>query len=61
MLNVSPSIYTQLATIGLPVVAEGFLTKDIDYPCISYYVENDVQANTGDNLMYSNVYYTVKV
>ena len=61
MLNVKPSIVENLLTLGYPVVAEMFLTQDIDIPCISYSLENDVQDLTGDTLGYSNVYYTIKI
>lgn len=56
-----PSIYNKLLTIGLPVQPEAFLTKEVSLPCITYYCDNDVQDKTGDTLMYSNVYYTIKI
>lgn len=61
MLNVMPSIYNELLTIGLPVETEGFLTKEVSLPCITYRCDNDTQDKTGDTLMYSNVYYTIKI
>ena len=61
MLNIKPSMVSNLSTLELPVVAEPFLTEDTPKPCISYSVENDVQYLTGDTLGYSNIYFTVKV
>lgn len=61
MIDIKPSMVSNLATLGLPVVAEPFLTEDTQKPCISYYVENDIQYLTGDTLGYSNIYFTVKV
>lgn len=61
MLNTMPSVREALLELGYPVIVEGFLTKDITYPSITFTIENDVQDSTGDTLGYSNVYYTVKV
>lgn len=61
MLNVMTSVYQQLSTIGIPVIAEGSKTINTVYPCISFRNDNDTQDLTGDTLGYSNIYYTVKI
>ena len=64
MINYKPTLVEKLNELfdgAYPVVAENFLTEDITFPCISYYLSNDVVRANGDTLGYSDVYYNIKV
>ncbi len=59
MLNVSPELVSTLETI-LPTYPEMFL-EETELPCISYFLYNDTQDETGDTLVYSSVSYIIKI
>jgi len=61
MLDYSPTLVSELKTIGLPVHYELFLTKDTAVPCISYQQSNNITLADGDTLGYSTVSYRIKI
>ena len=60
MLDVKPDIVSELSEI-LPTYYEQFVDSTVSTPCISYFEYNNVQNETGDTLVYSEVTYCVKV
>lgn len=61
MINFKKELVSNLSTIGLPVYHEHFLTQDTEMPCISYYQLNNQQDETGTDIIYSTIWYVVKV
>ena len=61
MIDYSPTLVSELKTIGLPVHYELFLTKDTEVPCISYQEGSNMAREEGDTLWYSEVNYRIKV
>ena len=59
MLDVSPQLVETLEDI-LPTYPEMFL-ETTTVPCISYFLYNDTQDETGDTLQYSSISYVIKV
>lgn len=44
----------------LPITAEPY-NEPLEVPCITYRMSNDVRGLEGDDLRYSDVYYTIKL
>lgn len=61
MVDYRPELVNRLSSLGLPVECEFFLTKDIEIPCISYYLLNDINTHQGDTMAYSDQYFIVKI
>lgn len=61
MFDYRPDLVKSLSSLGLPVECEFFLTKNIELPCISYYLINDINTHQGDTLVYSEQIYCVKI
>lgn len=62
MINYKPTLYEQLSTIGdYPVLLETAMASGTTYPCITYFLSNDMVRAQGDTLGYSDVYYNIKV
>lgn len=61
MLDYRPELLTKLSSLGLPVECEFFLTKDVEIPCISYLLLNDINTHQGDTMVYSDQYYKVTI
>lgn len=61
MLDYSPTLKSELDTLGLPVHYELFINKDTEIPCISYQEGNNITHKDGDTLGYSQITYRVKV
>lgn len=60
MLDVKTDVVSELKTI-LPTYYEQFVDSTVSTPCITYFEYNNVQNETGDTLVYSEVTYCVKV
>lgn len=54
MLDYRPELLTKLSSLGLPVECEFFLTKNVEIPCISYLLLNDINTHQGDTMVYSD-------
>lgn len=61
MIDTKLPVINALKQIGLPVLHEHFLTQQNDLPCITYRPGEDIQNETGKELMYSTVNYNIKV
>lgn len=61
MIDTRLYVINGLKAISLPVYNEHFITSKCEVPCISYMLTNDIQNETGQNLMYAKHYYSIKV
>ena len=61
MFDYTPTLVSELETIGLPVHFELWLKQNTQVPCISYQLQNDVAGPEGDTLGYSEVSYRIKI
>ena len=59
MIDYIPTLVELLGTI-LPIYPET-LNQEVATPCITYFLYNDTQQETGDTLYYSYITYCVKV
>ena len=59
MLDILPEVKEHLEYI-LPVYSEP-TEKNTSIPCITYFLYNDTQRETGDTLVYSDVTVCIKV
>ena len=59
MIDYTPTLVELLETI-LPIYPET-LNQKVATPCITYFLYNDSQQETGDTLYYSYITYCVKV
>lgn len=60
MLDVKPEVFESLKTV-LPTYYELFVDSNVSIPCITYFEYNNIQNETGDTMVYSEVTYCVKV
>ena len=61
MIDMNPTIVTELKKIGLPVIAENFISPATIFPCISYMEYSNRDTLTGNTLEYSELITIVKV
>lgn len=61
MLDYTPTLVSELETIGLPVHFELWLKQNTPVPCISYQEGNNSALQEGDEFGYSEVNYRIKI
>lgn len=61
MIDYKPTLKQELEKSGLPVYYELFVDSSTNTPCITYIESNNSSYLEGDNLLYSNLSYNIKV
>ena len=61
MIDYKPTLKQELEKAGLPVYYELFVDSSTNTPCITYIESNNSSYLEGDNLLYSNLSYNIKV
>lgn len=60
MIDLIPSIVSELKSLGVPVYNEYKVADEIPFPCITYITSENSALIDGDTLRYSNVSFVIK-
>ena len=61
MIDLKPTVYKELCSIGLPCFYELFVTKDTKLPCITYLEMENITDEDGTTIGYSTIRFSIKI